>query len=283
MLSRLHEVQAEVATASLLTPSSPPNADSLDTLQKEILHKTEVGRGLLRTLDMQLTLLGQCQNSYLQIITAQEIAQCDIELTRLCQHITTLCEGIKEIISFLNNMHRNPDPKYHKLARYTELYMTQKLQEAILRFSKLHSVFTQKKAARLDRTKQVAAVTTSEALAVHDVYAQKLAPAVAQGRAQQAYLETREKHQDIVHLEESLQALSQLFQDMALLTIEQEDQLNHVETAIIRAGDDVESGIGQLTVAQKLQAQARKRACCLVCCLVGIAVALLLALSIYFR
>eukprot|EP00891_Asterochloris_glomerata_P001953 jgi/Astpho2/1953/Aster-00466 len=91
--------------------------------------------------------------------------------------------------------------------------------------------------------------------------------------------EVQERHEAVKELEKSLMELHQVFLDMAVLVEAQGEMLDNIEQQVSKARDHVESGVGELIKAKKLQKSTRKWMCCaLVVLLIIIAVIVVVAI-----
>eukprot|EP00736_Rhodelphis_marinus_P006196 Rmarinus@m.7404 len=87
-----------------------------------------------------------------------------------------------------------------------------------------------------------------------DVNAQAAASAVE---------DIREKHKDILRLEESIKELHQLFMDMALLVESQGELLDQIEHSVSQSVNYVEKATSELEKAGEYQKKSRKKQCCI--------------------
>ena len=77
-----------------------------------------------------------------------------------------------------------------------------------------------------------------------------------------------ERHHGILHLEQSVCELAELFKDFATLIDIQQEQLNHIENNIEKSKAHVLKGGTELVEARVQQKKSRKKSCCLCSCLV---------------
>jgi len=76
----------------------------------------------------------------------------------------------------------------------------------------------------------------------------------------------REKHQDILRLERSMNELAQMFQEMAVLVEHQGEMIDHIEVHIHQAKDFTEKAEVQLIQTKKVMKSNRKLRCCALAC-----------------
>lgn len=79
----------------------------------------------------------------------------------------------------------------------------------------------------------------------------------------------KNKHLDIMQLEQNIAELHQLFLDMAILVESQSELIDSVEINVNQSVSDTKDGVKDLKVAVILQKKSRKKLCCL---LVGLGI-----------
>lgn len=88
-----------------------------------------------------------------------------------------------------------------------------------------------------------------------------------------AFMNAKDKYQDVIALEASVAELHQMFLDFALLTEQQGEMLDQIEFQVKTASDYVDDANTQLVAAVELQKSLRyKQCCCLLIFLVIVAV-----------
>jgi syntaxin 1B/2/3 len=73
--------------------------------------------------------------------------------------------------------------------------------------------------------------------------------------------EIEERHGAVKEIERNLKELHQVFLDMAVLVQAQGEELNDIESQMMRANSYVRGGVQQLHVARKHQKNTRKWTC----------------------
>ena len=81
-----------------------------------------------------------------------------------------------------------------------------------------------------------------------------------------AFMNAKDKYQDVLTLEASVAELHQMFLDFALLTEQQGEMLDQIEFQVKSAGDYVDEGNVTLVAAVELQKSLRYKQCC--CCVI---------------
>lgn len=75
----------------------------------------------------------------------------------------------------------------------------------------------------------------------------------------QAYMDVQAKYQDVMRLEESVRALHQMFQDLALLVETQGEMLDQIEISVNQTVEHVDKGKEELKKALKARKSIRKK------------------------
>lgn len=88
-----------------------------------------------------------------------------------------------------------------------------------------------------------------------------------QEQATQALKYIEHRHGELLHLQQSIREMHQLFVDMAVLVESQGEMLRNIEDNVQQANVDVKKGTDDMREALKLQKSARKKMCC--CCVVS--------------
>lgn len=85
-----------------------------------------------------------------------------------------------------------------------------------------------------------------------------------------AFMNAKDKYQDVMTLEASVAELHQMFLDFALLTEQQGEMLDQIEFQVKSASDFVDEGNANMTEAVELQKQLRYKQCC--CLFIALAI-----------
>jgi t-SNARE complex subunit (syntaxin) len=93
-----------------------------------------------------------------------------------------------------------------------------------------------------------------------------------------AYATVKDKYQDVLTLESSVQELHQMFVDFALLTENQSELLDQIEHQVKAASDYIDQGNTEMTQAIEFAKQVQKQRCiciCIILVIIGIIMAIL--------
>lgn len=90
------------------------------------------------------------------------------------------------------------------------------------------------------------------------IFSQALLNANRRGEAKTALAEVQQRHQELLKLEKTMAELTQLFNDMEQLVIEQQENVEVIDKQVENAQEDVEQGIGHTNKAVQSARRARK-------------------------
>ncbi|CAA2994617.1 syntaxin-121-like [Olea europaea var. sylvestris] len=94
-----------------------------------------------------------------------------------------------------------------------------------------------------------------------ETFLQKAIQEQGRGQVMDTIMEIQERHDAVKEMEKNLRELHQVFMDMAVLVQSQGEQLDDIESHVIRANSFVRGGTHQLEVARKHQKNTRKWTC----------------------
>ncbi|CCC71012.1 hypothetical protein NCAS_0G01250 [Naumovozyma castellii] len=102
------------------------------------------------------------------------------------------------------------------------------------------------------------------------IFSQALLNANRRGEAKTALAEVQARHQELLQLEKSMAELTQLFNDMEQLVIEQQETIDVIDQNVEEAQQDVEQGIGHTNKAVESARRARRNKirCYIICFLI---------------
>lgn len=105
------------------------------------------------------------------------------------------------------------------------------------------------------------------------IFSQALLNANRRGEAKTALAEVQARHQELLKLEKTMAELTQLFNDMEELVIEQQENVDVIDKNVEDAQQDVEQGVGHTNKAVKSARKARKNKIrCLIICFIIFAI-----------
>ncbi|CAL1704878.1 unnamed protein product [Somion occarium] len=91
------------------------------------------------------------------------------------------------------------------------------------------------------------------------IFAQALTTSTRYGESRAAYREVQDRHEDIRRIERTLEELAQLFNDMSVLVVQQDEAINVIQTTAGTVEHDTEAGLKQTEKAVKHARSARRK------------------------
>jgi len=114
---------------------------------------------------------------------------------------------------------------------------------------------------------------------VDQVFAKQIVYDKKHQQAEQTLNYLKEKHTDIVSLEQSLAELNQLFQDMQLLVETQGEMLDQIEYSVAKAKGYNEEAVHTMARTEKIVNKTRRKKCC-ICIITTIIIVILLVVLV---
>lgn len=165
-----------------------------------------------------------------------------------------------------------------------------KFVEAIQNYQEVEKQYRAKYKARLERQYKIVnpEATPEEVQAVVNnegdgqIFAQALMNSQRYGQSKAAYNEVRERHKDILKIEQTITELAQLFNDMSVLVEQQDETLNVIEAHAAQVNVDTEAGLKHTEAAVVSAAAARKKRwiCFWICVIILVIVAIIIAVVV---
>lgn len=102
------------------------------------------------------------------------------------------------------------------------------------------------------------------------IFSQALLNANRRGEAKTALAEVQARHQELLKLEKTMAELTQLFNDMEQLVVEQQENIEVIDKNVEDAQQDVEQGVGHTNkaVTSARRARRNKLRCYIICFLI---------------
>lgn len=97
-----------------------------------------------------------------------------------------------------------------------------------------------------------------------DVFKEAILKGEAADSIRNMYMNVAGKYQDVLALEASVAEVHQMFLDLALLTEQQGELLDQIETQVKAASDYIEEGNKELVTAIEIQKSIRQKQCCVI-------------------
>ena len=233
-----------------------------NTLYRDVQKMQREAKAAFTTMDLCIKRMKELNFKFLSAITESDMKLFENELS--CE-MNIFYEQSIEIKRILDTLSHDFSRMSMQSAEAIRMQMNQKM----LLFSQTQSCMKQ---MRVARTERFSGLTLTESDG-GNLFAMK------QSNRNKLYDEIVERNTEILQLEKSLKELFMLFQDIALLTADQGDTINIIDTQITNVQVDVEVGVVNIQKAKWYQSSARKKMCCI---LVIIVIVVLVLFSLLF-
>ncbi|CAO3639652.1 unnamed protein product [Cunninghamella blakesleeana] len=251
--------------------ASPSDPSSMDGFLNNISQLQE----LIRTINDNVQRVQTHQAAMLQTADAQELARHCHQVESLTQETQTIMTRVKKQLKDIEPTPRHSDLMIRKnqFASVMRSFM-----EAIERHRTTALDFQRDEAKQLERQIRIAnpnatpheieqAISQAEEGKPNAIFAQQILQSVTQDQrrydAQQTLDAVQERHNDIRRLAQSVQELSELFQEMQFLLENQEKVIADINTQTEHTIMDLEHGEKQISVAiNTAKATRRKKWIC---------------------
>ncbi|OAA33944.1 syntaxin [Beauveria brongniartii RCEF 3172] len=172
------------------------------------------------------------------------------------------CELIKRVCTIKSNPEAN-DPKYKPQVDRVD----RRLKQAIQKYQQVESGFRKRTQDQMARQYRIVRPDASEQevrAAVEDtsnnqVFSQVLMQSDRQGRARAALSAVQDRHNALVKIEQQIVELSQLFQDMDTLVVQQEDPVTQIEKDSKKVVENIDKGTEEICAAVDTARKTRRR------------------------
>ncbi|KAM3524626.1 hypothetical protein MY4038_007647 [Beauveria bassiana] len=171
-------------------------------------------------------------------------------------------ELIKRVCTIKSNPEAN-DPKYKPQVDRVD----RRLKQAIQKYQQVESGFRKRTQDQMARQYRIVRPDASEQevrAAVEDtsnnqVFSQVLMQSDRQGRARAALSAVQDRHNALVKIEQQIVELSQLFQDMDTLLVQQEDPVTQIEKDSKKVVENIDKGTEEICAAVDTARKTRRR------------------------
>ncbi|KAM3550743.1 hypothetical protein MY1884_008086 [Beauveria asiatica] len=171
-------------------------------------------------------------------------------------------ELIKRVCTIKSNPEAN-DPKYKPQVDRVD----RRLKQAVQKYQQVESGFRKRTQDQMARQYRIVRPDASEqevraAVEVtsnNQVFSQVLTQSDRQGRARAALSAVRDRHNALVKIEQQIVELSQLFQDMDTLVVQQEDPVTQIEKDSKKVVENIDKGTEEICAAVDTARKTRRR------------------------
>jgi len=243
--------------------------------------------------DANVTAIADLHARSLNALSEQDSAANHARLAELTESTRGLSNALSNRIKVLQVQPPGTGPQDAEIRRNRITLLHGKFVETLQRYQNVEQQYRQKYRDRVERQfrivkqdaspEEISAIVNDTEGSSNAIFLQAITSSNRYGESRQAYREVQERHQDIQRIETTLAELAQLFNDMAVLVTQHDEQITSVETKVVGAEDDTRRGVEEVDVAIKhARAARRKRWICFFVTIIVILVATGIGVGVYF-
>ncbi|GAB5586212.1 hypothetical protein Unana1_01112 [Umbelopsis nana] len=247
-----------------MRPLMAPPSDPQST--EGFLDQVSQLQDIIKGINENISRLRGLQQNYLNASEESQQARLRSQLDGLNEDTNQMIRTVRERVKAIEPTPRHPDLGIRKnqFANVSKSFM-----DSIERYRGLEIDFQKQEAKQLERQIKIANPdATSEEIdrAVHDaqtgsrpVFAQQLMSLDRRYQAEETLQNVNQRHEEIQRLAQSINQLTELFQEMQGLLENQAHVLNTIEASSYEVVNEVEKGNVQLTQAVTLARNTRRK------------------------
>ncbi|KAF8557234.1 t-SNARE [Imleria badia] len=243
--------------------------------------------------DANITAVADLHARSLNALSEQDSAANHSRLAELTESSRALSNALSNRIKALKIQPGGASPQDAEIRKNRITLVHGKFVETLQRYQTVEQQYRQRYRDRVERQFRIVKpdATADEVSAIVDdtqggsnaIFLQAITSSTRYGESRQAYREVQERHQDIQRIEVTLAELAQLFNDMATLISQQDEQVASIETKAIGVEEDTRKGVGEVDLAIKHARSARrKRWICFFITIIVILAAVGIGVGVYF-
>lgn len=239
------------------------NAGSMGSDPNSILNECrDIDRGVDK-IERNLEQLRMLQQRTLDDADSSSSSSANQQLDSLSSETMSMYRDLTERVRTVKS---NPDSRTPKNNPQVGR-VDRRLKQAIQQYQQVESQFRKKTQDQMARQYRIVRPDASEQevrAAVEDtsnnqVFSQALMQSDRQGRARAALSAVQDRHKALVKIEQQMVELSQLFQDMDTLVVQQEAAVMQIEAKGEEVVDNLDKGNEEMGVAVKTARATRKK------------------------
>lgn len=245
--------------------------------------QVKVIRDKTREIDALLPSVAKRHEAVLVAYTQEQIAAAQANVDQVMAKISSVANEVRTLLKRMdttNKAAKTPDSDVGsadlRIRESQQTMLTKKFVGVMTEYNDIQAANKRKYRDMIKRQCQVVDPTISDQV-VDNLIETGTTSDIFKGmrldEASQALDQIKDRHADILKLEQSLMQLHEMFLDMALLVSEQGDMIDRIENSVGKASDYVHKAKKKLDRALELQSAARKKKmCCFIALLILVAV-----------
>ncbi|KAN0076988.1 t-SNARE [Tylopilus felleus] len=280
-------------------PASQPinggmNGSSQDTSFMSVFYaETTSIQEFIAQFDANITAIADLHARSLNAFSEQDSLANHTRLAELTESTRALSNTLSKRIQALKIQPGGASAQDAEIRKNRITLLHGKFVETLQRYQNVEQQYRQRYRDRVERqfkivkpdatTDEVAAVVNDTQGTSYGIFLEAISSSTRYGESRQAYREAQERHQDIQRIEVTLAELAQLFNDMAILISQQDEQIASIETKAIGGEEDIRKGLGEVDMAVvHARSARRKRWICLFITVIVILAAVGIGVGVYF-
>ncbi|KIK98856.1 hypothetical protein PAXRUDRAFT_823410 [Paxillus rubicundulus Ve08.2h10] len=246
--------------------SQPPqDTSSMPTFYAEVTSIQEA----ISQFDSHVTAIADLHARSMNTLSEQDSAANTSRLAELTESTRALSTGLSRRIKALQAPIRSSTRQDAEIRKNRITLVHGKFVETLQRYQHVEQQYRQRYKDRAERQfkiikpdatpEEVSAVVSGTQDGGNGMFLEAISSSNRYGDSRQAYREVQERHQDIQRIETTLVELGQLFNDMALLIDQQDNQIIDIEEKAAGVEANTQHGGREVGVAVEHARSARRR------------------------
>lgn len=243
--------------------------------------------------DASVTAIADLHARSMNALSEQDSAANHSRLAELTESIRALSNALSKRIQALKIQPGGAGAQDAQIRKNRITLVHGKFVETLQRYQNVEQQYRQRYKDRVERqfkivkpdatADEVSAIVNDTQGGGNTIFQDAISSSNRYGESRQAFREVQERHQDIQRIEVTLAELAQLFNDMAILIAQQDDQIAFAETKAIGVEEDTRRGGTEVDTAVKHARSARrKRWICFFITVIVILAAVGIGVGVYF-
>ncbi|KAI9571237.1 t-SNARE [Boletus coccyginus] len=272
-------------------PAQPTNGDT--TSMAAFYVETASIQESIADFDANVTAIADLHARSMNALSEQDAAANHARLAELTEATRALSNALSKRIQALKVQPAGAGAQDTEIRKNRITLVHGKFVETLQRYQNVEQQYRQRYKDRVERqfrivkpdatADEISAIVNDTQRGSNAVFLQAVSSSNRYGESRQAYREVQERHQDLQRIEVTLAELAQLFNDMAVLISQQDEQIAVAETKAIGVEEDTRRGTGEVDTAVKHARSARrKRWICFFILVIVILAAVGIGVGVYF-
>ncbi|KAF8136695.1 t-SNARE [Boletus edulis] len=277
---------------SALNGSYLPSSEDTSSMPAFYAETTSIQESIAE-FDTNVTAIADLNARSLNALSERDSAANHSRLAELTESTRALSNALSKRIKALKVQPGSASAQDVEIRKNRITLVHGKFVETLQRYQNVEQQYRQRYRDRVERqfrivkpdatTEEMSAIVNDTQGGGNAIFLQAISSSSRYGESRQAYREVQERHQDIQRIEVTLAELAQIFNDMAVLLSQQDEQITSIETKAIGVEEDTRKGVGEVDVAiVHARSARRKRWICFFITIIVILAAVGIGVGVYF-